>query len=354
MAALLVGFSLKRVCVCIAGYLLREIKKADIALPEEEVNPVAPLPKHVMGIMVGSQSRFHTHLCAHTLVFSLSLSETPSSGWVGVLKRECVRNTSVLLLFVSLDVFYWLQSCFFKLYIGYRYGLLLSFSLTTCIVFFSLFLDLLRFLSCLLISFLTFSFLAFSFLHLSSLFHLSFSFFLHHFSFFHTSFFLPCSVTFPFFCLLAFSFSFFHISSSFLVQSFFMPYVIFFLPSLFLLSSYFLYSLSFSFLYFLFLTPFFFLAPSLLFFLHFFLTLLFASFFLRAEFFFLFFPCVVICQSLRRVCVFSGAASAVGAGAHGSHEEQREAAEESSGTDRVFTHAAHHTQLRPPHRRGVS
>ncbi|XP_072520513.1 V-type proton ATPase 116 kDa subunit a [Salminus brasiliensis] len=32
-------------------YLLREIKKADIALPEGEVNPVAPLPKHVMDIM---------------------------------------------------------------------------------------------------------------------------------------------------------------------------------------------------------------------------------------------------------------------------------------------------------------
>uniref|UniRef100_A0AAR2LWC4 V-type proton ATPase subunit a n=1 Tax=Pygocentrus nattereri TaxID=42514 RepID=A0AAR2LWC4_PYGNA len=35
----------------ILGYLLREIKKADIALPEGEVNPVAPLPKHVMDIM---------------------------------------------------------------------------------------------------------------------------------------------------------------------------------------------------------------------------------------------------------------------------------------------------------------
>nr|UQS87550.1 ATPase H+ transporting V0 subunit a2b [Rhamdia quelen] len=35
----------------ILGYLLREIKKADIALPEDEVNPLAPLPKHVMGIM---------------------------------------------------------------------------------------------------------------------------------------------------------------------------------------------------------------------------------------------------------------------------------------------------------------
>uniref|UniRef100_A0A668A771 V-type proton ATPase subunit a n=1 Tax=Myripristis murdjan TaxID=586833 RepID=A0A668A771_9TELE len=32
----------------ILGYLLREIKKADIPLPEGDVNPVAPLPKHVM------------------------------------------------------------------------------------------------------------------------------------------------------------------------------------------------------------------------------------------------------------------------------------------------------------------
>uniref|UniRef100_A0A671LQ41 V-type proton ATPase subunit a n=1 Tax=Sinocyclocheilus anshuiensis TaxID=1608454 RepID=A0A671LQ41_9TELE len=35
----------------ILGYLLREIKKEDIPLPEEEVNPAAPLPKHVMVIM---------------------------------------------------------------------------------------------------------------------------------------------------------------------------------------------------------------------------------------------------------------------------------------------------------------
>lgn len=38
----------------IAVYLLREIKKADIPLPEGDVNPVAPLPKHVMLIMVSS------------------------------------------------------------------------------------------------------------------------------------------------------------------------------------------------------------------------------------------------------------------------------------------------------------
>lgn len=36
----------------LTGYLLREIKKADISLPEGDVNPVAPLPKHVMAIMV--------------------------------------------------------------------------------------------------------------------------------------------------------------------------------------------------------------------------------------------------------------------------------------------------------------
>uniref|UniRef100_A0A669CGE6 V-type proton ATPase subunit a n=1 Tax=Oreochromis niloticus TaxID=8128 RepID=A0A669CGE6_ORENI len=35
----------------ITGYLLREIKKADISLPETDVNPAAPLPKHVMTIM---------------------------------------------------------------------------------------------------------------------------------------------------------------------------------------------------------------------------------------------------------------------------------------------------------------
>ncbi|KAF7665525.1 hypothetical protein LDENG_00140260 [Lucifuga dentata] len=35
----------------ILGYLLREIKKADIPLPELDMNPVAPLPKHVMAIM---------------------------------------------------------------------------------------------------------------------------------------------------------------------------------------------------------------------------------------------------------------------------------------------------------------
>lgn len=38
----------------LTGYLLREIKKADISLPEGDVNPVAPLPKHVMTIMVSN------------------------------------------------------------------------------------------------------------------------------------------------------------------------------------------------------------------------------------------------------------------------------------------------------------
>ncbi|KAL0979347.1 hypothetical protein UPYG_G00183950 [Umbra pygmaea] len=35
----------------ILGYLLREIKRADIPLPDGEVNPFAPLPKHVVVIM---------------------------------------------------------------------------------------------------------------------------------------------------------------------------------------------------------------------------------------------------------------------------------------------------------------
>uniref|UniRef100_A0A674B6T8 V-type proton ATPase subunit a n=1 Tax=Salmo trutta TaxID=8032 RepID=A0A674B6T8_SALTR len=35
----------------ILGYLLREIKRADIPLPEGEVNPIAPQPKHILVIM---------------------------------------------------------------------------------------------------------------------------------------------------------------------------------------------------------------------------------------------------------------------------------------------------------------
>ncbi|XP_041854932.1 V-type proton ATPase 116 kDa subunit a [Melanotaenia boesemani] len=35
----------------ILGYLLREVKKADISLPDRDVNPVAPSPKHVISIM---------------------------------------------------------------------------------------------------------------------------------------------------------------------------------------------------------------------------------------------------------------------------------------------------------------
>lgn len=43
---------------CVTGYLLREIKKEDIPLPEGEVNPAAPLPKHVMVIMVRSVQHY--------------------------------------------------------------------------------------------------------------------------------------------------------------------------------------------------------------------------------------------------------------------------------------------------------
>lgn len=36
----------------LTGYLLREIKKANIAVPEAEVLPAAPAPKNVLEIMV--------------------------------------------------------------------------------------------------------------------------------------------------------------------------------------------------------------------------------------------------------------------------------------------------------------
>ncbi|XP_003974948.1 V-type proton ATPase 116 kDa subunit a [Takifugu rubripes] len=35
----------------ILGYLMKEVKKADISLPEGDVNPIAPLPKHILSIM---------------------------------------------------------------------------------------------------------------------------------------------------------------------------------------------------------------------------------------------------------------------------------------------------------------
>lgn len=38
------------------GYLMKEVKKADISLPEGDVNPIAPLPKHILSIMVS-----HSH-----------------------------------------------------------------------------------------------------------------------------------------------------------------------------------------------------------------------------------------------------------------------------------------------------
>ena len=38
---------------CWTGYLLREIRKANIAVPEEEASPAAPPPKQVLEIMVG-------------------------------------------------------------------------------------------------------------------------------------------------------------------------------------------------------------------------------------------------------------------------------------------------------------
>lgn len=41
-----------RLCVD-TGYLLREIRKSNIAVPEEEESPAAPPPKQVLEIMVG-------------------------------------------------------------------------------------------------------------------------------------------------------------------------------------------------------------------------------------------------------------------------------------------------------------
>lgn len=45
------------------GYLMKEVKKADISLPEGDVNPIAPLPKHILSIMVS----YPQIMCRHVL-----------------------------------------------------------------------------------------------------------------------------------------------------------------------------------------------------------------------------------------------------------------------------------------------
>lgn len=42
---------------------MKEVKKADISLPEGDVNPIAPLPKHILSIMVS----YPQIMCRHVL-----------------------------------------------------------------------------------------------------------------------------------------------------------------------------------------------------------------------------------------------------------------------------------------------
>lgn len=44
------------------GYLMKEVKKADISLPEGDVNPIAPLPKHILSIMVSYWHKLYNYL----------------------------------------------------------------------------------------------------------------------------------------------------------------------------------------------------------------------------------------------------------------------------------------------------
>lgn len=44
------------------GYLMKEVKNADISLPEGDVNPIAPLPKHMLSIMVSYSHKTFDYL----------------------------------------------------------------------------------------------------------------------------------------------------------------------------------------------------------------------------------------------------------------------------------------------------
>lgn len=52
------------------GYLLREIQKANIAVPEEDESPVAPPPRQVLEIMVSVISTTFDCRSAHFVHFS--------------------------------------------------------------------------------------------------------------------------------------------------------------------------------------------------------------------------------------------------------------------------------------------
>lgn len=41
---------------------MKEVKKADISLPEGDVNPIAPLPKHILSIMVSYLKKLCNYL----------------------------------------------------------------------------------------------------------------------------------------------------------------------------------------------------------------------------------------------------------------------------------------------------
>lgn len=52
----------------LAGYLLREIQKANIAVPEEDESPLAPPPRQVLEIMVRARLDFTFWQCETTLM----------------------------------------------------------------------------------------------------------------------------------------------------------------------------------------------------------------------------------------------------------------------------------------------
>lgn len=48
---------------------MKEVKKADISLPEGDVNPIAPLPKHILSIMVSYwQNMYNYIVCSNRTI----------------------------------------------------------------------------------------------------------------------------------------------------------------------------------------------------------------------------------------------------------------------------------------------
>lgn len=73
----------------LTGYLLREIQKANIAVPEEDESPLAPPPRQVLEIMVSATfDAFYMHTSILVLIVFGQTVHTVSSSFSASLNQQ--------------------------------------------------------------------------------------------------------------------------------------------------------------------------------------------------------------------------------------------------------------------------